>query len=52
MDSVDIVLLSGVGGNDMEKIKKCIPYVLLAIMIVVQFYFAHSNQIAVPFGKH
>ncbi len=35
----------------MEQVKKFTPYVVLVIMILIQYYFAYSNQIPVLMPK-
>ncbi len=35
----------------MEQVKKFTPYVVLVIMILIQYYFAYSNQIPVLMSK-
>ncbi len=35
----------------MEQVKKFTPYVVLVIMILIQYYFAYSNQIPVLMTK-
>ena len=35
----------------MEQIKKITPYVILVIMIIIQYFFAYSNQVPVLISK-
>lgn len=35
----------------MEQVKKVTPYVILVIMIIIQYYFAYSNQVPVLMSK-
>lgn len=31
----------------MEKFKKFTPYIILALMLIIEFYFAYNNQVPV-----
>lgn len=35
----------------MEEIKKITPYVILVVMIIIQYYFAYCNQVPVMMSK-